>query len=357
MRKKDHALLAVLTAFVLLAVGYTNLAMASDEISSAALKMFAPLPEVVPGVSGAPTEAQISLGRMLYFDPRLSRSQTISCNSCHPLASYGMDGQATSEGYQGQHGKRNAPSVYNAAGHFTQFWDGRAADVEEQATGPVRNPVEMAMPSERDVIGVLESMPEYVAAFQRAFPQDPEPVCLDNLGIAIGAFERKLLTPSRWDQFLRGDQAALTAREKSGLHAFVAAGCESCHAGAYLGGSSFQKLGVARPYPDTSDPGRFNMTGNEADRMFFKVPSLRNIAMTGPYFHNGKVTSLSEAVVQMAEYQRGRTLSEPQVVEIVTWLGALTGELPGEYIKEPVLPKSTASTPKPETGDESHDHR
>jgi cytochrome c peroxidase len=351
MRKKDYGVWAVLAAFVLFAVGYGTRATASEEINPAALKMFAPLPELVPSGSGVPTEAQISLGRMLYFDPRLSRNQKISCNTCHPLASYGMDGQATSEGYRHQHGKRNAPTVYNAAGHFAQFWDGRAADVEEQAKGPVRNPIEMAMPSERDVVAVLASMPEYVAAFHRAFPQDPAPVCLDNLGIAIGAFERKLLTPGRWDRFLRGDQAALTAGEKSGLQVFLASGCQSCHAGAYLGGSSFQKLGVAQPYPDASDPGRFNVTGNEADRMFFKVPSLRNIAVTGPYFHNGKVTSLSEAVAQMAEYQRGKNLSERQLGEIVTWLGALTGEVPSEYIKEPVLPKSAAATPKPETGD------
>lgn len=351
MRNKDHAVVAVLAAFVLLAVGYVDRATASDETDPAALKMFAPLPEVVASGLSTPTETQISLGRMLYFDPRLSRSQTISCNTCHPLASYGLDGQATSEGYRGQHGGRNAPTVYNAAGHFAQFWDGRAADVEEQAKGPVRNPIEMAMASEQEVTAVLESMPEYVAAFQRAFSQDPEPVCLDNLGIAIGAFERRLLTPGRWDRFLKGDQAALTATEKAGLRAFLAAGCQGCHAGAYLGGSSFQKLGVAKPYPDTSDPGRFNVTQNEADRMFFKVPSLRNIAMTGPYFHNGRVVSLSEAVAQMAEYQRAQRLSERQISEIVTWLGALTGELPGEYIKEPILPRSTAATPKPETGD------
>jgi len=351
MRQKDFAVIAVLTALVLLAVGYGNRATASDHINPAALKMFARLPEVVPGGSETPTDAQISLGRMLYFDPRLSRSQTISCNTCHPLENYGMDGQATSEGYRGQHGARNAPSVYNAAGHFVQFWDGRAADVEEQAKGPVRNPVEMAMASEQGVVAVLESIPEYVAAFRRAFPQDPAPVCFDNMGSAIGAFERNLLTPGRWDQFLRGDQVALTAREKSGLQSFLAAGCQSCHAGAFLGGTSFQKLGLAKPYPDSSDPGRLNVTGNEADRMFFKVPSLRNVAMTGPYFHSGKITSLAEAVAQMAEYQRGRSLSERQVGDIVSWLGALTGEIPADYIKNPALPRSASTTPNPETGD------
>lgn len=349
--QKKYAALAVFTASVLLALGYSNRATAADRVDPAALKIFAPLPEVVSGGAGGPTEEQVSLGRMLYFDPRLSKSQTISCNSCHSLTNYGVDGEATSKGYRGQHGSRNAPSVYNAAGHFTQFWDGRAADVEEQAKGPVGNPVEMAMASEREVAAVLRSMPEYVEAFQQAFAKDPEPVCLDNVGLAIGAFERKLLTPGRWDQFLKGDQAALTAREKSGLHAFLTAGCQSCHAGALLGGTSFQKLGVAKPYADTSDPGRFKVTENEADRMVFKVPSLRNVAMTGPYFHNGKVTSLAEAVAQMAEYQRGRRLSERQIQDLVTWLEALTGDIPAEYIQEPQLPKSTATTPKPETGD------
>ncbi len=351
MKKKEYAAFAVFTASVLLAVSYGNRATAADHVDPAALKIFAPLPDVVPGGAGAPLEEQVSLGRMLYFDARLSRSQTISCNTCHPLSKYGVDGQATSEGYRGQHGNRNAPSVYNAAGHFAQFWDGRAADVEEQAKGPVRNPAEMAMASEQDVVTVLESMPEYVAAFQRAFANDPQPICLDNVGLAIGAFERKLLTPGRWDQFLKGDQAALTATEKSGLEVFLAAGCQNCHAGALLGGTSFQKLGVVKPYPDASDAGRFNVTENEADRMFFKVPSLRNVALTAPYFHNGKVTSLPEAVAQMSRYQRGRSLSERQVADIVTWLEALTGDIPAEYIKEPPLPKSTATTPKPETGD------
>jgi cytochrome c peroxidase len=349
MRKKDNLSVAVFTACSLLVLNCSNRAAASD-LDFRALKMFAPLPEVVPGSAGVPTEDQISLGRLLYFDPRLSKSQTISCNTCHPLTKYGVDGQATSEGYQGQHGDRNAPSVYNAAGHFAQFWDGRAADVEEQAKGPVRNPVEMAMDSEQDVVVVLQSIPEYVAAFQRAFPQDREPLCFDNMAIAIGAFERKLLTPGRWDRFLRGDESALTAKEKSGLNVFLTAGCQPCHAGAFVGGSAFQKLGLAKPYPESAlDPGRYKVTHAEADRMVFKVPSLRNIVMTAPYFHNGRVSSLQDAVTQMAEYQRGRQLHEQEVEAIVSWLGALTGDIPANYIREPALPKSTAATPKPKT--------
>jgi cytochrome c peroxidase len=268
---------------MLLAAGDSQRAAQSVNVVPGELKVFAPLPGVVPGRSG-PAMDQIELGRMLYFDPRLSKSQTISCNTCHPLAKYGVDGQATSVGYRGRHGDRNVPTVYNAAGHFTQFWDGRAADLEEQAKGPVRNPVEMAMASEEDVVAVLRSMPEYVAAFRRAFPYDSEPLSFDKMGFAIGAFERQLLTPDRWDWFLRGHQTALTPEEKSGLNAFLAAGCQTCHAGAFLGGTSFQKLGVAKPYLDTSDLGRYKVTGNEADRMFFKVPSLRNCCHDGALF-------------------------------------------------------------------------
>lgn len=344
MRTKTYAAIAIWPVSALLAVGYSK-QPAAEESSDPALKMFAPLPELIPGAAGVPTEQQISLGRLLYFEPRLSKSRTISCNTCHPLTRYGADGQTTSEGYLGQHGERNAPSVYNAAGHFLQFWDGRAADVEEQAKGPVRNPVEMAMASEQEVAAVLRSIPEYPAAFQRAFPRDKEPVSFDNMAAAIGAFERKLLTPARWDRFLQGDQTALTAAEKSGLQAFLAAGCQTCHAGAFVGGNAFQKLGLAKRYPDTSDPGRYKVTHSEADRMLFKVPSLRNVAMTAPYFHHGKVESLHEAVRQMALYQRGVQLDEGKIQAIVSWLGALTGEIPAGYIREPALPKSAASGP------------
>jgi cytochrome c peroxidase len=336
---------------MLLVAGERQQAGQSDVVVRGNLKVFAPLPDVVLSASGMPSKDQIDLGRMLYFDPRLSKSQTISCNTCHPLAKYGADGEATSEGYRGQRGDRNAPTVYNGAGHFAQFWDGRAADLEEQAKRPVRNPVEMAIASEEDVVTVLRSMPEYALAFHRAFPQDREPVSFDNMAIAIGAFERKLLTPARWDWFLRGHQTALTGDEKAGLKTFLAAGCQTCHAGSFLGGSSFQKLGVAKPYPDSSDPGRYKVTGNEADRMLFKVPSLRNVAMTAPYFHNGKVSSLEDAVSRMSEYQRGRQLSESEIRSIVTWLGSLTGDLPSDLILAPVLPKSTRSTPQSQTGE------
>ncbi len=320
-------------------------------VDKAKLDVFAPLSDAAPAKSQVAVQERIALGRMLYYDARLSRSQTVSCNSCHDLAKYGVDGAATSEGFKKQHGDRNAPTVYNAAIHFVQFWDGRAPDVEEQAKGPMLNPVEMALPSGDAAVAVVKSIPEYVAAFQKAFPGEKDPVTFDNIALAIGTFERGLLTPARWDRYLRGDEAALTADEQAGLHAFMSSGCSGCHAGALLGANLYQKIGAARPYPDTSDPGRFKVTKNEGDRMMFKVPSLRNIARTAPYFHNGKVATLDQAVTEMAQYQLDKELSKSDVSSIVAFLNALTGDVPPQYIQQPELPKSTAKTPKPDVSD------
>ncbi|MBE3096047.1 MAG: cytochrome-c peroxidase, partial [Planctomycetes bacterium] len=193
-------------------------------VDTSRLQVFAPLPVSVPGAQGAANEEMVTLGRMLYYEPRLSKSQTISCNTCHDLTKYGVDGQPVSDGHKGQQGTRNSPTVFNAAAHFAQFWDGRAPDVEAQAKGPILNPVEMAMPAELFVVAVLESMPEYVELFKRAFPHDKKPVTYDNMAKAIGAFERKLMTPARWDALLNGDQNALTPEETLGLKTFLDAG-------------------------------------------------------------------------------------------------------------------------------------
>jgi len=317
-------------------------------IDAARLQLFQPLPDVMASAGNDLTEEKIALGRMLYYEPRLSKSQQISCNTCHLLDKYGVDGQPVSDGHKGQTGDRNSPSVYNAAGHFVQFWDGRAADVEAQAKGPVTNPVEMAMPSEKEVVAVLKSMPEYIDSFRKAFPEDKDPISYDNMARAIGAFERRLVTPSRWDRFLRGEQAALTDDEKKGFNTFMDAGCQTCHAGALLGGNMYQKLGLVKPWPNSSDLGRERVTKSESDRLVFKVPSLRNVEKTKPYYHDGKVETLEQAVARMSEYQLGNALSEAQVGSIITWLKSLTGEIPTDYIKPPELPKSTSKTPKPE---------
>lgn len=349
MRNTYIAFFVVLSLLVL--CSSCSQAPQTATVDPAKLKMFSPVPATVPPKDGELTTEKVALGRMLYYETRLSKNQKISCNSCHDLAKYGVDNEPTSEGHKGQRGDRNSPSVYNAAGHFVQFWDGRAKDVEEQAKGPVLNPVEMAMGSDKQVVAVLKSMPGYVAAFKKAFPNDKDPVTYDNLGKAIGAFERGLLTPARWDKFVAGDATALTAEEKAGFIAFTTAGCQTCHAGTYVGGNLYQKLGLTKPWPDTSDQGRAKVTKSDADQMMFKVPSLRNIDKTGPYLHNGKTATLPEVIATMGEYQLGKKLTPAEVGSIETFLKSLTGEVPADYIKPPELPKSTAKTPKPVEGD------
>ncbi|HZQ94392.1 MAG TPA: cytochrome c peroxidase [Candidatus Sulfotelmatobacter sp.] len=338
---------ALLFGLVLIPVTYLLSASGKVQVNAEALKMFAPLPAVMASPDNPITDAKVTLGRILYYDARLSANQKISCNTCHPLDAYGAQTSSVSTGFRNQKGKRNAPTVYNAAGHFVQFWDGRAPTVEEQAKGPITNPVEMAMPSNRAAVQVIQSMPEYVALFQAAFPQDTDPITYNNMALAIGAFERGLVTPSKWDAFIQGDQAALSDVQKQGFNTFTATGCQWCHAGAYVGGAAYQKLGVVKPWPNQDDAGVYQLTKDEMDRMVFKVPSLRNISKTGPYFHDGSVATLDQAIRNMAVHQRGVDLSAAQVKSIEAWLDSLTGPVPAKYIQAPDLPESTAQTPLP----------
>ncbi|HET7189435.1 MAG TPA: cytochrome c peroxidase [Gemmatimonadaceae bacterium] len=321
------------------AVDRANGNTATSEFTPIQLAMFAPLPARMTSAANPMTPLKVTLGRLLYNEPVLSLGHDVSCATCHPLNGYGADGRRVSFGDVGHAGSRNSPSVYNAAGHLAQFWDGRASDVEEQAKGPVLNPAEMAMPDSIAVLDHMRSSPQYRAAFKAAFPTDREPINYDNVGRAIGAFERGLVTPARWDRFLAGDTTILSAAERHGGTTFVAVGCAGCHMGAYVGGASFQKLGLVKPWPTLTDSGRFKVTGRPQDMMVFKVPSLRNVAHTGPYFHDGSVGDLRQAVRLMARHQLGKELNDAQVGSIVTWLGSLTGELPGEYIANPPLPK------------------
>lgn len=285
-----------------------------------------------------PSSEVIDLGRKLYFDPRLSADDTVSCNSCHALDRFGVDGEATSPGVNGTRGDRNSPTVFHAAGHLAQFWDGREPDVEAQAKGPILNPVEMAMPDAASVEAKLNTIQAYVDAFAAAFPNDPKPLNYDNLGIAIGAFERGLVAPARWDRFLAGDRNALTQQEKRGFLAFKKAGCQACHNGALLGGGMYQKLGLIRPYPNLHDRGRGSLLNDPAQDGVFKVPSLRNITKTGPYLHDGSIEDLAQVVELMAHYQADRTLTHQQIEDIVAFLGALEGTIDPEYTAKPALP-------------------
>lgn len=292
------------------------------EVDPAKLAAFKPLPYDFFENGHPPSLAIVALGERLFSDPILSDGNDVSCNSCHDLATNGAGNTQFSTGHGGALGGRNAPTVFNAAGHVAQFWDGRAANVEEQALGPILNPKEMASKDASSVLQRLSDDPEYVTMFNAAFPASESPVTFRNIGTAIGAFERTLTKPSRWDKFLLGDTAALTDDEKLGLNDFVDAGCIGCHNGALLGGSTFMKAGVVNPWPNQADQGKFEVTHQESDRMVFKVPSLRYATATAPYFHDGSVADLTTAIKMMGHHQLGKELTDDQAASIAAFLGS-----------------------------------
>jgi cytochrome c peroxidase len=238
----------------------------------------------------------------------------------------------------------------NAAGHFVQFWDGRSPHVEDQAKGPVLNPIEMALKDDKAAVDVLRSIPGYLPLFTAAFPDEKVAITWDTYAKAVGAFERQLSTPSRFDAWAKGDDKALTEDEQKGALKFMETGCMACHMGPLFGGTSYQKVGAVKPWPNDKDRGRKDHTKADADDMMFKVPSLRNVAETAPYFHDGSVASLEEAVKMMARHQLGRELADDDVKSIVTFLKALTGTAPAALIAAPTLPESGPRTPKPVKG-------
>ena len=241
--------------------------------------------------------------------------------------------------------------MLNAGFHISQFWDGRAKDLEEQAKGPVLNPLEMGMPNPEIVIIRLNTIPQYVEEFEEVFKEDPNPVNYDNFAKAVAAFERTLVTPSRFDKFLNGDTDELTIKEKEGLQLFISKGCVTCHNGVAIGGVMYQKFGVVKSYTYQKDLGRYEITKKEEDKYVFKVPSLRNVTRTYPYFHDGKVWDIREATKTMGEVQLGILLKEEEIDKIVAFLDSLTGEIPHDALQLPVLPPSTPDTPKPTIGD------
>jgi len=321
-----------------------------DDVLKKAQSLFKPVPDALPELKDNPvTPEKVELGKMLYFDPRLSASNLISCNTCHNLGTGGVDLQETSVGHGWQKGPRNAPTVLNAVFNIAQFWDGRAKDLEEQAKGPVQASVEMSNNPER-VIATLNSMPEYQDLFKKSFPGEKNPVTFDNTAKAIEAFEATLLTPdSRFDKYLKGDTNALNAEEKEGLRLFMEKGCAGCHNGINVGGSGYFPFGVVkRPGADIlppGDKGRFMVTKTASDEYVFKVPSLRNIELTPPYFHSGKVWSLREAVSIMGAAQLGINLTDKEITSITAFLRTLTGEQP--RVEYPILPPNTDDTPHP----------
>lgn len=339
-----------LTATAALLTALAGPALANDELRSLANDLFDPIPLTTPELEGnIISRPRIDLGAMLFFDPRMSRSGLFSCQSCHNVGLGGVDGLETSIGHGWQRGPRNAPTVYNAVFNIAQFWDGRAADLAEQAMGPVQAGVEMNNTPQR-VIDTLNSMEAYVTAFNEAFPGEAAPVTFENFALAIEAFEATLTTPnSRFDQFLMGADA-LNEQEIRGLQAFIDQGCASCHAGVNMGGEAYFPFGlVARPGADVlpeGDRGRFAVTATASDDYVFRAAPLRNIELTAPYFHSGVVWTLEEAVAVMGVSQLGADLMEAEVADIAAFLRTLTGEIP--EVVHPVLPVSEPDTPRPE---------
>ena len=288
-------------------------------------------------------EAKIELGKMLWFDPRLSLSGKVSCNTCHDLSTNGADTKPLSIGYAGRKGTVNSPTVFNAEKQIAQFWDGRAKTLAEQATGPITNTLEMAMTPEL-AEGVIRSIPGYRPYFEKAFgSKNPT---FSEIAEALAAFETTLTTPNApFERYLKGDKNALTQQQIDGLKLFRRSGCIRCHSGNLLGGTSFQKVGSVRPYvTDNSSKGRMDVSGKPWDEMMFKVPTLLNVERTAPYFHDGAVKTLPDAVKKMADIQLDMNLSEKQVEKIVAFLESLNGELP--KIEKPTLPPSGPETRK-----------
>lgn len=318
-----------------------NVSKEDKDLMTQAQGIFKALPVSAESATNPITAEKVKLGKLLYFDMRLSMTGKNSCNSCHNLATFGVDNLPTSKGDAGIFGDRNSPTVFNAAFHAMQFWDGRAKDVEEQAGGPILNPVEMAIPSKEFLVKRLKGVPTYIELFKAAFPNDKDPLTYTNIQNSIGAFERTLVTPSPFDKYLEGDHGALTDAEKEGLKAFVSVGCIACHSGVAIGaGAAFQKFGVFGDYrtytkSKVNDEGRKKVTNSAADKDFFKVPSLRNIAKTAPYFHDGSISDLKQAVAIMGKAQLNKDLTDAEIDGIVAFLGSLTGTVSEDVKKAP----------------------
>lgn len=287
----------------------------------------------------------VELGKKLYFDPRLSKSGFISCNSCHNLSMGGTDNIPTSVGDKWQQGPINSPTVLNSSLNIAQFWDGRAADLKEQAGGPIANPGEMGF-THQLAVGVLQTIPGYVREFKQVFGKDK--IDIDQVTAAIAEFEKTLVTPnSRFDQWLLGKTDALSADELAGYKLFKESGCVACHNGPAAGGNSFQKMGLVEPYKGNTKgvEGRAGVTGKDVDRFNFKVPTLRNVEMTYPYFHDGAANTLTEAVDVMGRLQLGKKFTKDENAKIVAFLKTLTGDQPN--FVNPILPPSSDATPRP----------
>ncbi len=332
--------------FFLSVLIFAALAFAGDEdeaLLNRARQIFGPLPKAMVSEKNSVTPDKVALGKVLFYETRISVDGTVSCVRCHPIALYAADGLTKSIGNNNRLNPRNAPTVFNAASQISAHWIGNRKDVEDQAKQAMVGPPSFGMPSYEAVEKKLREIKGYAPLFTRAFPGVKDPINVDNLAKAIGAFERTLVTPSRFDTFMKGDQTALTGPQKKGLQLFIETGCITCHSSPYVGGQMYQKFGMFEPYWQYTkskdvDEGRYTVTKNESDKFVFKVPILRNVEMTSPYFHDGSVDRLHDAVRIMGKVQLARTLTGQQVEEIVLFLKTLTGQIPDDALKVPLLP-------------------
>jgi len=327
-----------------------GVAWGKEDIMKRAQGFFKPLPTRPPAMKDNPASPfKVELGKMLFFDPRLSASHIISCNTCHNVGLGGTDILETSIGHGWQKGPRNSPTVLNAVYNIAQFWDGRAEDLEAQAKGPVQASVEMNNKPE-NLVATLKSIPGYQPIFRKAFPEKNDPVTFDNVAKAIELFEATLVTPDApFDKYLKGNRKAIGREAEQGLALFMDKGCAACHSGVNMGGAGYFPFGVredpgaeVRPVDDT---GRFKLTNTAADKYVFRSPSLRNVAITMPYFHSGKVWKLKDAVTIMGSAQLGISITASDADKIVAFLGTLTGTQP--KVTHPVLPPNSDTTPRP----------
>jgi cytochrome c peroxidase len=332
----------LLLSILLLAASVTAFAD-DDALITRASQILGPLPASMPSAENPITPEKVTLGRILFYEPRISVDGTVSCSKCHPIALYAADGLRKSMGHNCTENPRNDPTVFNAASQISEHWIGNRTSVEDQAKQAVTGPPAFGMPSYESVEKVLRSYTQYQALFKAAFPSDKEPVTVDNFAKAVGAFERTLVTPAPLDAFLKGKKDAMTEQQKRGLGAFMDQGCTGCHFSPFVGGQMYQKFGLFEPYwkytkSEKIDEGRYVVTKKESDKYVFKVPVLRNVAMTRPYFHDGSVGGLEEAVRIMGKIQLGKDLPEEQIQDIVAFLHSLTGKIPDNVMTVPLLP-------------------
>lgn len=344
MRKGNRDILTTIIALSLLSFAGLLFADNGDKDTlKQARQIFNPLPTVMTSEKNPVTPEKVKLGKILFYETRISVDGTVSCARCHPISLYAADGLKKSIGNNCKVNPRNAPTLFNAAGQISAHWIGNRTDVEDQARQSVIGPPSFGMPSYEAVEKKLKEIKGYMDLFKKAFPGEADPMTVDNFAKAVGAFERTLVTPSAFDAFVKGGIDALNGQEKRGLRTYMETGCVMCHFGPYVGGQVYQKSGIFEPYwkytkSEEIDEGRFTVTKNDVDKYVFKVPVLRNVAKTSPYFHDGSVDKLENAVWIMGKIQLGKDLNKSQVEEIVTFLKSLTGKIPEDAFKVPLLP-------------------